>query len=297
MKMRTKQARDEFLASRCRLRPNTVRDYGLQLSRFEAACPELPQTPQPIRDFLGSLPVTDETARKYYRALSAMYRELAAEHPGLVNPMPSVKMAPLRRKVMRTFTLPELHQLLSQPLSVRDHCLLTMLLDTGIRAGELASMTWQDVFPEFVIVSGKSGEGMVPVSTELRQLLMRLRQRNGRDSHVFMGKRGPLRYEGVYKVVRKLCHQAGITGRRASPHTFRHTAGTLFIEAGCDTETVRRILRHSSIQVTQKYLHQNIAPIIRKHEMFSPLKMLRAAAQGMLFEDEAVAEAERMMEK
>lgn len=295
--MTTNEAKNEFLASRCRLRPKTVRGYDLHLARFEAECPELPQTPQPIRDFLQNLPVADETARRYYRTLRAMYREVCSQHPGLVNPMPMVRLGPARRRIIRTFSLPQLHQLLTQPLSVRDQSLLTMLLDTGIRASEGASMIWEDVFPEFVIVSGKSGEGVVPISAELHQLLIRLRQQDGREGHVFMGKRGPLHYEGIYKVVRKLCHRVGITGRRASPHTFRHTAGTLLIEAGCDTETVQKILRHSSIQVTQKYLHQQVAPLIRKHRMFSPLKTLRAAAQGTLFEDEILAEAQRIVEK
>lgn len=295
--MTTKQARDEFLASRLRLTPKTVRGYDLHLARFEAECPELPQSPQPIRDFLNNLPVSDETARQYYRTLRAMYREVCSQHPRLKNPMTVVKSPLVKRKVMRTFSVPQLHSLFSQPLTVRDHGLLTLLLDTGIRAGEAASLIWEEVFAEFVIVSGKTGEGIVPISAETHQFLMRLRQQDGSDGHVFMGERGPLGYEGIYKVVKRLCHRAGITGRRSSPHTFRHTAGTLLIEAGCDLDTVQKILRHSSVKVTEKYVHQHMGPIIRKHQAFSPLKLVHGAAQGALFKEEIVAEAERILQR
>lgn len=295
--MKTKQAKEEFLASRCRLRPKTIRGYEIRLTKFEEAYPELPHDPQPLRAFLNALPVGDDTARGYHHTLRAMYAEASVQHPRLKNPMAVVKPPLVRRKVIRTFSALQLHTLFSQPLSLRNLALLTLLLDTGVRAGEAASLIWEEVFQEFVIVAGKTGEGIVPISAETYHLLVRLRQQDGRDGHVFMGQRGPLGYEGIYRAVKKLCHEAGITGRRSSPHTFRHTAGTLLIEAGCDLDTVQKILRHSSVKVTEKYVHQHMAPIIRKHHMFSPLKMVRAAAQGIMFEDEAIAEAERILEK
>lgn len=295
--MLTKQAKQEFLRSRVRLKPKMMKGYDIHLTKFEGHSPKLPEVPQPIRDFLNNLPVGDETAHAHWRTLRALYREITAQHPKIKNPMPLVKAPPRKRRVMRTFSPEQLSHLFAQSLSLRDRVLINLLLDSGVRAGEAASLLWEDVFPSFVVISGKTGERVVPISPDTYQAIMALKRKNGANGHVFMGKRGPLSYEGVYKAVRRACQRADITGKRASPHTFRHTFGTLMIAAGCDLNTVRITLGHSDIKVTEKYVHQNIAPIIEKHRMFSPLKLVRAASQRALFEDEALKEAEVLAER
>lgn len=294
--MLTREAREEFLSSRVRLRPRTMKGYGLHLERFEEHSPELPETPQPIRDFLNKLPVGDEAAHGYWRTLRALYREICAQHPKITNPMPQVKAPPVSRKVMRTFSPEQLHHLFSQPLSVRDRALHDVLLDSGVRAGEAVSLLWENVFPDFVIVSGKTGERAAPITAETYQALMALKRENGAaGEQVFVGRKGPLTENGIYQIVHKACLNVGITGKRASPHTYRHTHGTLMLNAGCDLDTIQKIMGHSSVKVTEKYLHQTMAPIIEKHRMFSPMRQVQAAAQGALLEDEALKEAEAVL--
>ena len=313
--MRTVDAVDQFLSNRSvSCKPKTLIWYKWILNDFAKAYPELPSTSEPIELFLKS-PSGDETGAGRFRTLRTFYnficphcgtrhirrRKASASvevcaHCGKRNPMESVGAPRRDNKLMRVFTPHQLHQIFSLTLSLRDRTLLTLFLDSGIREEEATSLVWDKVFRNFIIVCGKSGEREVPLLAETYNFLMQLKAKDGSDGAVFKGLKGPLTVSGIYQIVHKACSAAGITGKRSSPHTFRHTAATLMISAGCDLETVREILGHSSVAVTQKYLHQNISPVIEKHQRFSPLKAVHAAAQRTLFSaDNAVREAEEIL--
>ena len=62
--------------------------------------------------------------------------------------------------------------------------------------------------------------------------------------------------QSIRAIVKKICAQAGIN-RRITPHTFRHTFGTLLLEKGVDIRYIQTLLGHSSIVTTQIYTHVN----------------------------------------
>ena len=290
--MRTQDAITEFIRSRVLISPETLKWYRNRLGRFATTYVELPTSPEPLRDFLNTLShLSDETARGYWRALRALYREICAQHQ-MPNPMLAVKRPRCQKKVMRTFSPESLFQLLTQPLNVRDKALLSLFLDTGIRAGEAVNLTWSDISGELIKVRGKTGQRLVPISAEIASQLNFLRAVSKDQHFVFTGKRGHLTYWGVYDIVHKACLRAGFQGKRLAPHTFRHTNGSLLVTAGCDLDTVQKLLGHSSIKETEKYVHQDIATIIRKHHSFSPMKLMHQAAQISLFDPEVSKEAE-----
>lgn len=72
-----------------------------------------------------------------------------------------------------------------------------------------------------------------------------------------------LRYESFLLNLRKLCNLTGLPC--ITPHELRHSATELYLENGANTEDIRRLLNHSSVSTTLKYLHrtgsrlQNIA--------------------------------------
>lgn len=65
----------------------------------------------------------------------------------------------------------------------------------------------------------------------------------------------PLSSRTVGKLLKKYARQAGLDAEKVHVHTLRHTAAYLRREAGDDVEAVSRLLNHSSIAVTQIYLH------------------------------------------
>ncbi|GAJ07791.1 unnamed protein product, partial [marine sediment metagenome] len=235
--MRTRDAIEEFLLSRGGLRPRTLKEYQNHLELFERSFPDLPETPQPIQVWLNNFNgVTPETVHARFRTLRAFYKQLFLFH-NIPNLMLQVRPPQLKRKAMRTFTDLELFTLFSLPLTPRESALLTLLLDIGPRAGECVNLTWGDITPGFVTLRGKTGERTVPISETTYRRLAAL---STGTSHVFLGKRGPLTYQGIYKMMRRLCQRAGISGRRSSPHTFRHSFATNYAAAeGCDPKVLQ----------------------------------------------------------
>jgi integrase/recombinase XerD len=65
-----------------------------------------------------------------------------------------------------------------------------------------------------------------------------------------------LRPNGLYQIFDRLGQWAGISPDevRCSPHTCRHTFAVNFIRQGGDIYTLSKLLRHSSIKVTEEYL-------------------------------------------
>ena len=54
-------------------------------------------------------------------------------------------------------------------------------------------------------------------------------------------------------MIGKLAKRAGVTGVRASPHTFRHTFGTRTLENGANVFQVKALLGHATLDMTRKY--------------------------------------------
>ncbi len=297
--MKTELAVQEFMISRGGTRNKTQTTYLKHLRLFQESFLTLPQTPQPIQAWLNSSkrlrgnmnePLTPETIHSRFRTLRAFYKQIHLWHKNVKDPMPLVRPPSMKPKAMRTFTEKELYIIFMLPLSLRDKTVCTFLLGSGVRAQECADLKWDDVYPEYVTVKGKTGERDVPITDSTYTLLTRLRAQNGSDTYVFTGKRGKLTYEGIYKIVRRACRLAGISGSRCSPHTFRHTFGTEYASSGaCDPKSLQDILGHADFKTTLRYIQNNRKRNIANHKLCNPLRLIPGAIQGHLL---AVNEAE-----
>ncbi len=301
---------DEFLISRGMLRPNSIRDYRNDLLSFAQAFPELPLTFQPIQKWLneqkrinGDAPLTPETLHHRFRSIRAMYRQFWDWHEvklrGVPNPINKVRVPQPRPKAMRIWSEQELYNLFTSEMSSRDRALINLFLDLGPRASECCSLTWDDVLPDsFIILRGKTGERVEPISESTFRLILALKPAvyTGKDQ-VFIGMKGPLTYWGIYSVVRRLCARAGISGKRASPHTFRHTFGTYYADSEyCQPKILQALLGHSDFKTTQRYINNSRKQIARNHALCTPLHVIAAAAQSNFLDKiDAVKAAETII--
>ena len=296
--IRTDQALREFINSRIssNLSPRTIEWYEHRLRSFVKFCPTLPRRPEPIEDFLGSLEGSPETKRDTFNALRIFFKFISQRHR-IPNPMEAV-CAPRRPKTrMATLEGFELVKLLDQTEDLRDRAILTLLVDNGMRAGEVCSLLKHNIKQETVLVCGKTGWREVPISDETREFLLQVAAQSP-DEHVFHDDhKKPISRFTIYRIVREHMEKAGIKGPKLGPHRLRHAFGKNYIVEGGDLRSLQEIMGHTDIKTTQKYATLNLTDIIKKHQKFSPLKAAHAAAQESLFAAEALKEAEEILRR
>jgi len=87
----------------------------------------------------------------------------------------------------------------------------------------------------------------------------------------------------VQRRFKRYAVKVGVDLEVAHPHAFRHGMATRLVEGGCDLETVRQALGHSSIATTQKYLHINGQHTERELAVKDPLNGRRRGKVLALF--------------
>lgn len=151
--------------------------------------------------------------------------------------------------------------------STRNRLLVLLSVKAGLRAGEIAKLTWEMVSAPNGEVSSaielrdsaaKMGSGRrVPLHPELRQALMDLRRVDSCEGPIIRSERGqamtPL---GVVLWFRKAFAAIGLTG--CSSHSGRRTfitrAARLVHRTGGSLRDVQLLAGHASIQTTQRYI-------------------------------------------
>ncbi|GIU77518.1 MAG: hypothetical protein KatS3mg005_0756 [Bryobacteraceae bacterium] len=144
-----------------------------------------------------------------------------------------------------------------------DRLAFQTLLMTGLRESELCWLTWDDVClepgREHLVVRAKPG--FTPKDYEQREvplppaLAAQLRALSKRDEYVFPARRGG-REGHLLRRLKQAAKRAGVDG--ATLHKFRHTYATRLLEQGADVVTVQRLLGHSDLETTQRYLNPDI---------------------------------------
>lgn len=132
--------------------------------------------------------------------------------------------------------------------------ILIIALNTGMRRGEILALRWENVdFHKGLILIGDSKSGKsreVPMSHLVYETLKDLQKSS---EYVFFNPGTATHILNVKTSFKSACRRANIKGLRF--HDLRHTAASRMIQAGVDLVTVSKILGHSSIQMTMRYVH------------------------------------------
>jgi len=178
---------------------------------------------------------------------------------------PCAHFKPLRDAVGKAkgrppvYSQDELDRLI-EACNAEDSAAFTTLLLTGLREQELCYLTWDDVIVErdreSLVVRRKPGftpkdyeEREVPIPGELAALL---RAREHNSPWVFPSAGGGLETH-LLRRLKRVAARAGVA--EATLHKFRHTYATRLLESGADIVTVQRLLGHSDLDTTKRYLN------------------------------------------
>lgn len=160
----------------------------------------------------------------------------------------------------------EQERLLAEPdrktwFGVRDHAILTFLLETGVRVGEFAAMSLEDLDLEtnFAIVRHPEKDSpirQIPLSARcLKALWPYLRQHPSGQSGdpLWVTEDGePLSVRRIQEIVTGYAEKAGVP--RVSPHDLRHTFATMYLVYGGDPISLRKLLGHATLELVDYYV-------------------------------------------
>jgi len=257
----TQEAIEEFLHSRkaAGCTPKSIDDYRRGLKPFAGRNPVLPLTPEAVEDYLSSLEGVAETQWSYWTFLRIFYRFVCARH-NLVNPCLAIKRRRPLPKVRKTLTAGQLSKLLALPGTPQEKAIVQLLVESKIRAGELCHLDRDDVFPDHIVVRGKEGERIVPISPATYELLSPL----AKSGALFHSRIGRLSVAVLYSIIRGKLKSIGATGMKLGPHILRHSGAVQYLMFGGDTESLRQQLGHTKLETTQIYARMSSEEVKRR---------------------------------
>ena len=221
---------------------------------------------------------TTATRNARLAAIRSLFRYAALHAPEHAEDISRVLAIPPKRcdrPVVCFLIAAEIDALLAAPdrstrLGRRDHAMLILACQTGLRVSELIGLRRADIDLGAGAHCRCTGKGRKDRATPLtRQTVAALRvwladHDGGPDDALFTTSRGqPLSRDAVAKMITKHAARAAldcpsIATKHVTPHTLRHSAAMALLHAGVDTSVIALWLGHEDPGSTQAYLHADM---------------------------------------
>lgn len=152
------------------------------------------------------------------------------------------------------------------PEHLRNNVMFRLLLDTGLRISELLSIKTSNInFSDcsILVTRTKTDEERVVFYTKPTEILLNkyiMRQQLKDYIFIDLNTRKPLKLDRIEKICQNLQKKLK-TKYSLSPHKWRHTFATHFTNNNGNMEVLRKLMGHSNILTTQRYLHINLQTI------------------------------------
>ena len=158
----------------------------------------------------------------------------------------------------------------------RDHALLLFMLDTGCRANEVVTLKTDDILwsQRLCKVRGKGNkERVVFLSAETMKQMQRYHLRSSTHELFFLSEEGrPMTPSGLLQIMKRLGKRAGVSD--CHPHRFRHTFSISFLRSGGNVLALQRILGHTTLTMTQRYVALVSDDLAKEHVAHSPVQFM-----------------------
>lgn len=194
-------------------------------------------------------------------------------------------------RLVRFYTDDQVGLILAAPdpttyAGLRDHLIIRLLYETGLRSSELAALGVGDVMPDqtVYVARGKGGHSRyVPISAEAHGLVhayldRRATLRPGKCNAMWLSVHGsPLRNSrSVWEIVNRHARAAlalgagferirlarrGVPWTGHYPHRLRASFATALLERGCPITVIAQMLGHADVATTQRYLAVDLAQL------------------------------------
>ncbi len=282
-----RKAVDEYLADHEAIgtfSQATLKNRRYELERFALFCERhniidvAKCSKNVITKYIGTLNVSKRTKRTILSVLGAFFNYCVDEGIVLENPVEGIPAPRTHPPEPDTLTPDELSRFFQSIVETsrvnvvdRNLLLASLLLSLCLRISEALNICIEDIdLPAtansenagFVRIKRKGGkENRLPLSVELHNLFqVWLEQRkrfSGTESgYLFISQRGNrLSPRQAHKMIKLSLSHANIVKRIMGPHLLRHTGASQYIANGMNIRTVQHLLGHSSLAITNRYVH------------------------------------------
>lgn len=188
------------------------------------------------------------------------------------------------KKTIVVLSTEDINKLLSSQneftiIGLRNLLAISLMLDAGLRVSEVVNLNVEDISKELGVIKvfgkGKK-ERLVPLTDSIIKYY---------DKYVFLASlySGALFLDsdtglrmtssGISQILRRIKKEQHFN--KLHPHYLRHTFATLFLVNGGDPVHLQLILGHSTLYMTEQYLHLANQMTLQKQKKFSPLTNLK----------------------
>ena len=238
-----------------------------------------------LQNLVGDVPlddITTEVVEEYKESRvkrglkpNSVNRELAyiramlykAKEYKYLESVPKFKMLKIQKLPPKSLSVEEVEKLLATA-SPYIKPMIVVMLNTGVRTQELLGLRFSDIDYEAMVLRVSSPKTMdyrvIPINDSLCRMLRYLKRyyispssckvSRRKDSHmefIFCNHKGG-QIKSIKTAFNNLCKEINL---KVSPHSLRHTFATNLLMNGVDLVTIKDLLGHSDIRVTQIYLH------------------------------------------
>lgn len=239
-----------------------------------------------IQDYFNKHNYLAENNLKRHRTIlnsifeKAIYNDLCRK-----NPVKSIDYASIKENRPRqAYNQAQVDKLTEYSTGKKHGELIIILLNTGMRRGELLGLKWLDIDYDNLTVSvkraiapdtkepkdgdlkSKSSRRVIPISQDFADYLKSLPHKTdfvipGKTKY---GHMSLATFEFYYKeYMKEACEKLELP--YLVPHELRHTFGTVLREKGVDIYTISKVLGHGDISITEKIYVHNDLDVLRKN--------------------------------
>lgn len=266
----------DYCAYRKNLSGKTITAYAQDLKTYAAYMQSHPESD--VEDYVSHLLKSGRkpaTVKRHIATLKQYYKYICKAGK-TANPMLALEFKIKSEKLLpRTITVRDVKKLLETAAkakdcartsfetfqTTRDMALIDLLCATGIRIGEAAAITFDDIDlrSRLILIHGKGKkERLIYLSCKqtvdnLKDWIAMRKTFCTQHGYLFVNRGNmPLSIHGIEDIFGKYRNAAGINPQ-ATPHYLRHTFATNLLANGADLRAVQEILGHSCISVTERY--------------------------------------------
>jgi len=271
------------------LRERTINDYIYHINLFFKNYPNIGSFTElslAVKNYFSKncAPATFNIKRAY---LKSFFSYLVKEQIIPKNPIDF----PKRKEEAKIYNISEevLMKLLSLPnkntfSGLRDHCLILLTLDTGIRPKEALNLLPTDINLSSLEITVRKEVAKTKTSRTSRTLpispivvlhlrkLIRARPSNwNEEAPIFCSYNGQLMLETSWG--HRLKKYSKKLNFSITPYSLRHCFALYYLRSGGNVFTLQRTMRHSDLNMTKRYLALTTDDLKKQHQLASPVNL------------------------